>query len=259
LPNLVAEILKNRLRQIIATTIRKLNRALVIYRDLGSLAVIARLGRRLRQRIGRDEPKHSEWLRWKQAADSAFDSTHGTQTGGIQELFGFQIVGQHAQHGLSHIASDPDQFVAMMADLKIDVRGHTFIDLGSGKGRALMLAAALPFRRLIGVEFSAELHQAAKANFAGLAARGSADPRIELVCDDAATYALPPEPLVVYLFNPFGSTVVRKVAERILASWRQSSRPVHILYMNPVHLSDFIQAGWQLSDMQALYAHLTPK
>jgi hypothetical protein len=244
---------------MITTTIRKLNRAVVIYRDLGSLAVIARLWRRLRQRAGHDEPTHSEWLRWKQASDAAFDSAHGTQTGGIQELFGFQIVGQHAQHGLSHIASDPDQFVAMMAELEIDLRNYTFIDLGSGKGRALMLAAALPFRRLIGVEFSAELHQAAKANFAGLAARGSADPRIQLICDDAAAFAIPLESLVIYLFNPFGSTVVRKVAESTLVSWRQSPRPVHILYMNPVHLSDFIDAGWQLSSVHALYAHLMPQ
>lgn len=243
---------------MIFTAIRKLNRALVIYRDLGSAAILARLWRRLRQHFGRDAPSHAEWLRWKQAADIAFDSTHGTQTGGVQELFGFQIVGPHAQHGLSHIASDPGQFGAMMAELEIDLPNYTFIDLGSGKGRALMLAAALPFRRLIGVEFSAELHQAAKANFAGLAARGSADPRIELVCDDAAAYALPLQPLVVYLFNPFGSTVVRKVAENILVSWRTSPRPVHILYMNPVHLSDFIDAGWQLSGVHALYAHLMP-
>src|SRR5580704_15196620 len=37
----------------------------------------------------------------------------------------------------------------------------TFMDAGSGKGRVLLLASSLPFRRILGVEIVPELHEVA--------------------------------------------------------------------------------------------------
>jgi hypothetical protein len=239
--------------------LRKLNRVVVVYQDLGLAAVASRLRRRFNQVVGHDDPAHAEWMRYKVSADATFDAAYGTQTGGIQEISDFKIVGENARYGLSHIASDPSYFAEMMADLHLDLSNFTFIDLGSGKGRALMLASALPFRRLIGVEFCSELHEAAIENFATFAASKSAESQVELVYGDAAAYAFPVEPLVIYLFNPFGSSVIRQVADNAFASWRNAPRPVHVLYMNPVHLTDFTDAGWRLSNSVTKgYAHLVP-
>jgi SAM-dependent methyltransferase len=236
----------------------KLNRAVAIYRDEGFRAVALRLLHRIWRFAGGDDPKHAEWLKRKMADDAEFDAAHGTHTGGIQELFGFKIVGENAGHGLSHIASGSNEFSKMMAELDIEYKAFTFIDLGSGKGRALMLAAAFPFRRIVGVEFAAELHEVANANIAALAVRQPAMPQVELICGDAAAYEFPNEPLIIYLFNPFGSAVIRSVAERAINSWRNANRPVHILYMNPVHVSDFVAAGWKLHNKVGVYAHLLP-
>jgi hypothetical protein len=53
----------------------------------------------------------------------------------------------------------------MLRDLPIpDVSGYTFIDMGSGKGRMLLLAAEPPFRRIIGVEFASDLDALARSN-----------------------------------------------------------------------------------------------
>jgi SAM-dependent methyltransferase len=45
-----------------------------------------------------------------------------------------------------------------------DFSEHSYVDLGSGKGRTLFVAAELPFREVIGVEFSGVLHDQACAN-----------------------------------------------------------------------------------------------
>jgi predicted RNA methylase len=238
--------------------IRKLKRIRSVYQDMGLRGVASRLRRRAYQLVGRDDPEHARWLSQKIAVDTAYDSAKGIQTGGVQEIFDFQIVGENAQHGLSHIASDPQQVRTMIARLDINVSEHTFVDLGSGKGRALMLAAEFPFRRLIGVEFAKELYTAAQANFASLAATQGADARVELVCGDAAAFAFPIEPLVIYLFNPFGSAIVRVVARNALASYRAAPRPMTVIYMNPLHLADFVDTGWQLRSRDHGYAHLTP-
>src|SRR5438105_13430427 len=58
----------------------------------------------------------------------------------------------------------------MIRRLKVDRQRFTFIDLGSGKGRVLLIAAQYPFKSVIGVEFSKTLHEIALANIEQLAA-----------------------------------------------------------------------------------------
>src|SRR5712691_7133679 len=48
--------------------------------------------------------------------------------------------------------TEPVLFEEMLASIKIDFRNFTFIDLGSGKGRVLLLASDYPFRQIVGVE-----------------------------------------------------------------------------------------------------------
>jgi SAM-dependent methyltransferase len=199
-----------------------------------------------------------EFLQSRSNLDNAFDAQYGTKSGGVEALYNFQIVGENARHGLTHIASNPWTFPEVMNGLGIDHTAFTFIDLGSGKGRALMLAAAYPFRRIIGVEFAAELHAIAEENIAAFNRNRSSMAQIQLVHADAAEYQLPEEPLIIYLFNPFRSVVVRRVAEMAMASWRASPRPIHVVYVGPVYLSDFIDSGWQLVDRTDTCAYLVP-
>jgi len=236
----------------------KIDHVIAVYQDVGLAGTGSRLLLRIRQLFGSDDPAHAAWLKQKTEADMAFDATTGTETGGIQEIFEMNIVGDNARHGVSHIASDPDRFAEMIERLDVDLGDYTFVDLGSGKGRAIMLAAAYSFRRLIGVEFAAELHQAAKGNIARLASKTAIIDRIELVHEDAAAYEFPAEPLIVYMFNPFSSVIVGRVAKNLLTSWKASPRPIQVLYAYPLHVSEFTAAGWLLEDGSSDPARLTP-
>lgn len=238
--------------------IGRLKRALTVYQDQGTLAVIERLWRRIGRLFGHEDPQLANWMKSKGVADAAFDARMGTQTGGIQSLFDLQVVGENSRHGLSHIATDPQQFADVMASLELDFTPCTFIDLGSGKGRALILAAEFPFRRLIGVEFAVELTEAARANIAVPEVAKLANSRIELICCDAAAYAFPEEPLIIYLFNPFGAAIVRRIAQNALVSWKSNPRPIEIIYMNPVHVSEFLAAGWIAINDSQVFARLRP-
>ena len=46
----------------------------------------------------------------------------------------------------------------------LTLRDFTFLDLGSGKGRTLLMASDYPFRRIVGVELLHSLHQIAQEN-----------------------------------------------------------------------------------------------
>jgi len=142
--------------------------------------------------------------------------------------------------------TDPSAFREMMAALPIDFREFTFSDIGSGKGRTLLMASEYPFRKIVGVELIAELHRAAEENIAAYqaqmpAARGAA---IESVRMDAREFVFPPTPLVVYLFNPLAEAGLRKVVRSLEESWRKSPRPVWIVYHNPALHSVLTESQW---------------
>jgi SAM-dependent methyltransferase len=107
--------------------------------------------------------------------------------------------------------------------------GYTLIDVGSGKGRPLFAAALADqgFRRLVGVEYVRELHEAAVANVGRFGDHGSP---IELELGDARAYEFPPEPLVVHFANPFGESVMQTVRENLQASYERDPRPVYAIY-----------------------------
>lgn len=127
----------------------------------------------------------------------------------------------------------PAEFTEMFQQLaRIDFTQFTFIDLGSGKGRALLMAADYPFRCILGVEVQAELHAIAEENLARLRENGS---KIDAysICLDAREFTFPPDPLVVYLFNPFPDYVLAAVVANLGKSLDRDPRPVYIIYNAP--------------------------
>ena len=130
--------------------------------------------------------------------------------------------------------TEPALFREMMERVKIDFREFTFIDIGSGKGRVLLMAADYPFRRIIGVELLPELHAIALDNLKKYRSESQRCFEVEAVCADAAEYEFPREPVVVYLFNPLPESGLAKVVENLSQSMRESSRRVYVVYHNPL-------------------------
>ncbi len=206
-----------------------------IVADEGPLEAARRLLRR-----ARPDPGLVDYLAGKAARDAAYDSTHDSDTGGVQRLYTLAIDSPNARYGIDHVASDPDVFAAAMALIDGDLSRFHFLDLGSGKGRALLLACDYPFRAVTGVEFAAELHATATRN---LARRG--DPRASALLGDATAVALPEGDLLVYLFNPFEETIIRAVARRLVAL--PPERDVRLLYVNPRHRDALAAEGWRVT------------
>lgn len=109
----------------------------------------------------------------------------------------------------------------------------TFIDIGAGKGRALLLASEFGFQRMIGVELLPELIEVARENVAEFERRGMRT-RIELLCEDAVNFIFPAEPAVIFLFNPLPQAALRRLIQNLEQSLRQHPRPLYVAYANPI-------------------------
>jgi hypothetical protein len=130
--------------------------------------------------------------------------------------------------------TDPALFREMMASLPIEFDQFTFVDLGSGKGRTLLMASEYPFKKIVGVELIAELHQAAEENIRAYHSATQRCVQIESVLADAREFELLQEPLVLYLFNPLPERALTEVLRRLEKSLAQAPRPVWVAYHNPL-------------------------
>ena len=202
------------------------------------------------------EPE-APWMRKKLEVDRQFDAQFAVETGGVTSLSALHITGNNRRFGVNHIASEPDELESALDSLPPDLAGLTFVDLGSGKGRAVLLASRRPFRRIVGVEFAQELHEAARANLARFPRSAQRCQRIELVCADAAGYQLPDEDLVIFMYNPFALEVMRTIAARARDSLRARPRRMYVLYTNPFHSEAWTALGFQLLARRGNFALFT--
>jgi len=129
---------------------------------------------------------------------------------------------------------DPALFRETVEMLGADLRGFTFVDIGSGKGRAMLMAAEYPFRRVIGVELLPQLHEIAEANIRRLDPARRRSGELVSLRMDAADFEFPPEPLVVFLFNPLPEPALQRVLSRLMTSLEQRPHTVYVIYHNPV-------------------------
>jgi SAM-dependent methyltransferase len=219
-----------------------------------SLGRMTRAAQRLRQQISLALGPQPEWVKKKHVVDAEFDASLGVETGGITELKRLDVVGD-ARDGVAHIASDPEEFSSAMGALDIDYSRFTFVDLGAGKGRALLLAARYGFQHIVGVEFARELVEVARRNVQAAGAAVLA--RTRIIQQDAAQFDLPQEPLVLFLYNPFGAKTMAAVARRARASFDRHRRPLHVVYVVPEQLHAWVDAGF-VAERRAHYAILRP-
>jgi len=129
--------------------------------------------------------------------------------------------------------TDPALFQEMMASLPIALEQFTFVDLGSGKGRTLLMASEYPFRKIVGVELLAELHNAAQENIRAYRSQTQRCTQIEALCADASEFAFPESPLLLYLFNPLPEPALRRTIRNLEQSLQLSPRLIWIVYHNP--------------------------
>src|SRR6266700_2330413 len=130
--------------------------------------------------------------------------------------------------------TDPELFREMLDGLDIDYAQFTFLDLGSGKGRTLLMASEYPFLRVLGVELLSELNQLAQENIREFKSDARKCVVVESLCEDARVFTFPAEPLVIYLFNPFLKSGLAQVVRNLEQSLQEHLRPVIVLYHNPL-------------------------
>jgi SAM-dependent methyltransferase len=178
-----------------------------------------------------------------QPAIHPFDQLHGTDTSGlipgtvialgtsakVEELTAYYGVAPSILHGLLDIwlhRTHPQP-----------IERTVFLDIGAGKGRAMLLASQFPFLRVEGVELNPVLAAIADANISLWNNDAAANPLAPLTLHhaDATRHPLPAEPTLAFLFHPFELPILRRFLRYIERSISLNPRPFDLLYANAEH------------------------
>jgi SAM-dependent methyltransferase len=118
----------------------------------------------------------------------------------------------------------------------LNLEEFSFVDLGCGKGRALIMAAQLPFREVIGVELSPLHSKVADNNVKRFAASKHRFSRkvIRVVCANAIDFKFPDSDLLIYMYRPFLSAVVSTLADNLCSFHAETGYRVLLAYSCPL-------------------------
>lgn len=164
--------------------------------------------------------------------DADYDWEHRVDTTSANVSWQSRLIGfLHS----SYQPIESELFEEMLDSLGVDYTQFTFIDIGSGKGRPLLMASLYPFRRIVGVELLPELNRIADDNIRKFRDAQQRCSLIESIRADATEFEFPGEPLVVFLFNPLPENGTKTVVENLSRSVLQQPRPIWLVYANPVH------------------------
>lgn len=164
-------------------------------------------------------------------ADWQFDRIYGLDTGGIIPVSELSPVGS----GRGHLYEGSRILVARRLLLEVTPllpSRPVLVDVGSGKGRFLMVASEFPFLECRGIEFSPELCKIAERNVARFQQRSEHRIPITTTCADATRYQFSADENVIFLFNPFERELLEQVIGNLGRSLRDSPRELVICFLN---------------------------
>lgn len=120
-----------------------------------------------------------------------------------------------------------------MTPLDGEVKRSIFVDIGAGRGRALLMASHYDFEKIIGVEFAEELHSDCLMNIAQYPRSRMRCRDVDCVLEDATHFEVPEQSAVFYFFDPFEPQILEEVLMRIARAYGLHQRPCHLVFVDP--------------------------
>ncbi len=191
-------------------------------------------------RLFRRGPRHAARWVWHHVYERYREWTLGIDTAGFDQWKGsLANMPCHDYEPMAYSCLE-----RALEPLTIDPERDVLLDYGCGKGRALVVAAMLPFRRVIGIDLLDNLCQIAQDNIERSRDKLQCQD-VEIVACDATQYDVPDDVTVIYLYNPFWGEVMEAVQDRIRASLVRSPRKLTIVYLlNTGQVDTFARHNW---------------
>ncbi|WNG24469.1 hypothetical protein F0U62_10915 [Cystobacter fuscus] len=235
-------------------------------RTKGPRSAAERLAEAMAWRLSPARRSFVRRLEHERALAREFDARFGVDTSSESSLTEVGVPADKAHDGNGiYRGIWADVFHEALRGTGLPLENLTFVDYGAGKGKAMLLASAYPFRRIVGVEYAPGLYEVAQRNLAVFRSPTQRCSSLEVVGGDALEWEPPAEPLLCFFFNPFSDEVMARVIARISESCQRVPRDIYLLYVNIRNTDEQARVFERSSeltllrrDRHALLAKVTP-
>jgi SAM-dependent methyltransferase len=193
-------------------------------------------------------PRPRDLLKLTEFPIHPFDQAHGVDTSGLVPARHLLTGHANDEHVTAYYGVAPSILRTLIDRWRETIPPHpissyTFLDIGAGKGRGLLVASEFHFRKVVGIELNPSLAAIARSNAAYWNKTRIADPTssriapVEILEQDALDFTFPTTPTLIFLFHPFEAPVLKQLLRRIetqfAARSKRSAQPaLDILYVN---------------------------
>lgn len=123
----------------------------------------------------------------------------------------------------------------VLKEIVPDTKNFHFVDIGSGKGRAIFVAEKYGYNSLTGLELNANLVEDAVKNAERYAYKRK-ESQLKFIHQNALDFEYINEPTVYFFFNPFNGNILKRVLHRIKES---TTSETWFVYLNPLYAPVF--------------------
>jgi len=166
--------------------------------------------------------------------DLYYDAKHGIDTYSWVPVNELDVEDSKKEHAVVYQATRVLPLRKLFKTLNFP-KDYSFVDIGSGKGRVLLIASEYGFEEVKGIEFSSQLTTIANKNIAKYNQKTKSKTSFQVIDIDAMDYKINDDEEVFFLYNPFDDVILKKVVDNISESLKRRHRRVWMIYANAVH------------------------
>jgi hypothetical protein len=171
------------------------------------------------------------------------EKKYGIRTTGYDELIHLQKKGIDLSHSTIYMPVNYYMLEKMMNEINQFSHNKTFLDIGCGKGRAMVVAAHYGFTKISGIDISKEFLDDTRQNLL-VVKKKFPDLKFDVLLRDAFYCQIPTDISVVFIFNPFDEVIMSGVVNNILMSLEKEPRTIRVIYINPLYENLFLESGF---------------
>ena len=168
---------------------------------------------------------------------------YNINTIGADELKSLEDKGIDISHATMYMPVNYYVLGHVMKEIVKYPHNKTFLDIGSGKGRPMIVAAEYGFEQITGIDFSKELCKDAEINI-NLYSKKNPAASFTIINNEAYYYDIPADITTIFLFNPFDEFIMSGVVVNIIKSQRKNPRTIRVIYVNPQYKNLFLERGF---------------
>lgn len=171
--------------------------------------------------------------------EDKFDQKYGTLTAIVKHQYDLQEVvsiERLINSEMYHPTPVKTMYLALES-LSVDYSDYTFIDIGSGIGRNLLIASEYSFQRIIGLEISSYLHKIAEKNIYIYKNKSTTQKSKNIFshCIDVLDFEFIGESFILYFWHPFSNEIFDKLFLRILNVLEIRNKEIILIFLDNVY------------------------